>query len=529
MSELTNSRLIKCIAVILLACVLLGSVALIYPFGRDQGIYAYAGREILDGKLQYKYVFDLKPPLVHFTFALGELISGTSMFSLRVFDLVWQYITAVMIFLICFRITKSRASSIIASILYLFLYYRFDYWQSMQADSFMNLPFAVSIFLLLDKSGRKNVISYFLSGIFFGITVFYKYTILGFIPLLLILLYFGFKKNKQAVKIAFTFTAGFIVVISLVLLIFTFNGALKEFLDINLVQIPNYANIGFQTESIGYILKNLLKLFTYSIYSPLILLIAVLTYFLVKNKKIDFNNSLIIIWVITVLINIIIQWKFFKYHFNVVFPSLAIGAVLGYETLKSMFGKLKYFKVITLVVVVLYLLSSFGIYSRYYTDLYEYLVSKKTLTEVYEKKGVTDETEYFVIRETFNAVNYLNTNTVNNDKVFIWGFDPMVYYLSGKECASRFIYNFPLYWKKDNKNFRIELISDLNKALPEIILISKNDQLYLLSGYYEDSKQMVERFPEFKQLIKDNYVMDYQSQNFDYYKLNKTHALWTRE
>ncbi|RPI18798.1 MAG: hypothetical protein EHM58_04080 [Ignavibacteriae bacterium] len=521
MSDLTNYRLIKYIIIILLIGIVLGSVSLIYPFGRDQGIYAYAGRQILDGNLQYKYVFDLKPPSVHFTFALGEIAVGTSMQSLRVFDLLWHCLTAIIIFLICFRLTKGHKSSLAAAVLYLFLYYRFDYWQSMQADSFMNLPFAVSILLLLIGTDKEKFIWIFLSGIFFGLTVFYKYTILGFLPLFFVLLYFCYRKNMTSVRIAVTYTLGFLIVVFSVIIVFFSGSALKEFLDVNLVQIPNYANIGLQTENVWYILSNLLKLFAYSIYSPLILLIAIHFFYLFKNKKFDFPNGLILIWVLCVLINLIIQWKFFKYHFNVLFPPLAIGAVLGFTTVKEKLMKHKYFVPVSLTLVILYCLTSFNIYSSYYSDLLDYITSKKTLIEIYEKKGVTDETEFFVIRESFKAVNYINSKTTKQDFVYIWGFDPVVYYLSGRECASRFIYNFPLYWKKDNAAFRRELITELKQRKPKIVLISKNDQLYLLSGYFEDSKQMVERFPELKQFVNDNYVFDHQTQNFDYYELNE--------
>jgi len=40
-----------------------GSVSLIYPFGRDQGSYAYAGWVLLDGGMPYLDVYAYKPPM----------------------------------------------------------------------------------------------------------------------------------------------------------------------------------------------------------------------------------------------------------------------------------------------------------------------------------------------------------------------------------------------------------------------------------------------------------------------------------
>src|ERR1043166_2581740 len=40
-----------------------------YPFGRDQGVFAYAGRVILRGGWPYRDVWDLKPPGIYYTYA----------------------------------------------------------------------------------------------------------------------------------------------------------------------------------------------------------------------------------------------------------------------------------------------------------------------------------------------------------------------------------------------------------------------------------------------------------------------------
>lgn len=44
--------------------------------GRDAGIFLYIGQGILDGEVPYRDGFDQKPPLIHFTYALGLLVSS---------------------------------------------------------------------------------------------------------------------------------------------------------------------------------------------------------------------------------------------------------------------------------------------------------------------------------------------------------------------------------------------------------------------------------------------------------------------
>ena len=51
---------------------LCGSVSLIYPFGRDQGSYGYAGWVLLDGGVPYRDVFVFKPPMTVVVHATGD-------------------------------------------------------------------------------------------------------------------------------------------------------------------------------------------------------------------------------------------------------------------------------------------------------------------------------------------------------------------------------------------------------------------------------------------------------------------------
>ena len=102
----------------------------------------------------------------------------------------------------------------------------------------------------------------------------------------------------------------------------------------------------------------------------------------------------------------------------------------------------------------------------------------------------------------------------------MWGFDPLIYYLSGRHCVSRFIYNFPLYWEENNEEFQNEFLSELNKDKPKLILIAQRDPLYFISGYRDDSKTMLEKFPAFKLFVEENYIYKTQIDDFYFYQLN---------
>lgn len=509
--------------VILLTGALFGSVSLDYPFGRDQGIYAYSGKLLLEGKVDYKYVFDVKPPGVHYLFGLEEFLLGESMLNLRIFDILWQSLTAFVIFLIAFRLSKSFKASLFSPILYIFLYYRLDYWHTAQADGFLNLPFALTVLFLIKDTDRISIVKALVAGVFFAAVLLFKYTLGIFIPFIFIaVLFFGKDTPKRKAGALVYFALGAVFILSLVFIFYYLNDAFSQFADVQFKQIPLYANIGFDTENKAFITNNVIRLFFGSVYSPLILFsVFSLIYFLFK-KEMDYNKLLVYFWAIASFGSLIAQWKFFLYHFLVIIPPLVICASLFFEILLRLKAKVIGYAVVLLIFHV-YLVFGFKPYGQNYENLLDLASGKKTLSELYIQNGTTTDS-VFMIGKTFRAIESVNTYTNPADKIYVWGFDPLVYYLSGRRSSSRFIYNFPLCWKGNNEKFRREFMAELNSNTPKLILVAQKDPLPFISGYDEDSKQLIERFPEFKSFLENRYIFRRQVDDFFYYELKKENS-----
>jgi hypothetical protein len=74
----------------LVVCALLfGLVSVCYPFGGDQGLYYYVGREWLAGSVPYRDAMEQKTPLVFLLHALLLGLTGQNMWAIRVAELVW--------------------------------------------------------------------------------------------------------------------------------------------------------------------------------------------------------------------------------------------------------------------------------------------------------------------------------------------------------------------------------------------------------------------------------------------------------
>jgi hypothetical protein len=256
------------------------------------------------------------------------------------------------------------------------------------------------------------------------------------------------------------------------------------------------------------------------VYAPLIFFSCISLILLIIKKKLNFTNTILFSWLIAALFSLIAQWKFYNYHFLVIIPPLAIGAVLFVSIIldAAKENRRKYFLTGFCVIFLGFTIFASKPYIGNYQTLYRLFSGKETLKEAYIQNGTTLDS-VFMIRKTLNAIDYVSQHSDNDDYVYVWGFDPLVYYLSGRKCVSRFIYSFPLFWKGENKGFRLEFMNELNKNYPKLILVASNDPLYFISGYNEDSKQLLERFPEFKEFISSKYIFKKKIDDYDFYEL----------
>jgi 4-amino-4-deoxy-L-arabinose transferase-like glycosyltransferase len=242
------------IAVVLLLVLFLGSTSLIYPFGRDQGEYAYIASAWLQGKVIYKEVFNVKPPLTHLLHVLALKLFGHSMVAIRLFDLLWQCATAVVILLISNLLYNKNRIGVLSAALYGFYYYSVNYWHIAQTDGFITLPLSLSVLMFLIAREKNKPFLWISSGMFLGISVLLKYPIGILLVFLLLIMLFSQKKPIKLEYINILYlSAGFILPVFIFILSLFANNALHGFLYIQLNFIKKY-NIGNRSDTSNLVL-----------------------------------------------------------------------------------------------------------------------------------------------------------------------------------------------------------------------------------------------------------------------------------
>lgn len=202
------------------------------------------------------------------------------------------------------------------------------------------------------------------------------------------------------------------------------------------------------------------------------------------------------------------QGKFFAYHYSATLPLVSLIAGLGYYKLwrrMVLSGASGLIAFIAFVVVVgsmrtgaRDLAQSFWWRSR--TRL-SYLVGlDKGSTREFLDKELYSVGDYDLDRARHAALE-LRRLTSPESSVYIWGFEPIVYWIAERRPASRFVYNVPqrVEWGRDVA--RAELMESLDKNQPEVVLVQRGDVFPIVTGNWSDSAEALAGFPELNEWL----------------------------
>ncbi|MBI3443647.1 glycosyltransferase family 39 protein [Candidatus Woesebacteria bacterium] len=134
------------------------------PLSVDEGLWAYIGWLLIQGKQLYSDLYSISPPLLYIPFSLSELLLGHGLTNLRIFGLSWNLLTIGSIYLVV-KETFNKKIALIAAIIAFF--YSIAYQQEghflLLSEHLSQLPLFLSIYFLLKKR-------FFIAGLLISIT-----------------------------------------------------------------------------------------------------------------------------------------------------------------------------------------------------------------------------------------------------------------------------------------------------------------------------------------------------------------------
>jgi hypothetical protein len=455
--------------------VLAAAASLWWPFGWDQGIFAWIGGTAARGGLPYRDAWDVKGPLTFAPFALTELVFGREMWAIRLFDLALLALAVAAIR----RLVRSRAgpgAATGAALLYALAYLGFGYWHTAQPDGWVAMIALVGWApMLADERaiGRPGVMA--AAGIVVGLGVLAKplYLLLALVPLGALALA-GEIPPARRVRLALAFAGGAAAPVLICAAAFAIRGGLGALLDTYLGFNAELARTGQKP-----VVRVLRGMYGRMVERPAVLLALPAAAAGVAVLARDARRTAIVLggWLLLALLIVFIQGRLFGYHWHAVFAPLAVLTGIGLGRLWRPNGGAPALEIRSAVALLTLLLAS--------------LIARQPAREVYSwLRHVTGEatrTEYladyaypglgYSPADDRAAAAWLAGRTASGDRVLAWS-DPAVNWLARRDPPGRLAFHIPVNsfdgtpLTARQLAYREELLADLGRGGPRYILIA---------------------------------------------------------
>ncbi len=526
-------RSLPAIMILIFLVLCLGLPTFYYPLGRDQGNLAYSGSIILKGQVPHRDSWDQKPPGVAYLYALAFLLFGKSMEAVRALDILYHLVTVLLLFELVKTLYHTSVAFWAGGLYSLSYFVQNNYFNIAHVDGFLNLPLTAAAYLCYVGQGRRKKTLLFLAGFLCSLAFIIKYpsllVVLGFILYLL--------KSKppevapssnQSNKFqpwlnSGLLMLGFILGLVLIILYLFQKGALYPLLETQRVFNTGYTRLALHDGFRAFLSTTLVQLSRYVYYKAFfsVLAAAGLVYCF-KSKTSE--NRLVRIWFFASLLGVMVQAKFYYYQWMGLLAPFSILSALGLTEIFQGFylkgfykNEQRIFTLAALFILILPTLNSYQQMSRTFIDLFRGTLS---LEEYYARldflQGDTS------LRTTLAVVDYLQQRTNPEDTIYIWGSEPLIYFLADRATPTRYTFNVPLIVSWGKASWREELLQDLTRSRPRYILVAEKDGMLWTTGRSEDSKTLLEEFSELKTFLMKNYHKEGKIGHLTLYRSNSS-------
>lgn len=495
-----------------------------WPFGLDQGIFAWVGDEILRGGVPYRDAWDQKGPATHFTFALAQALFGRHMYSIRIVDAILLLSTMTVLF---FGLRRSFTPDIAHFTIAWFAlcYLGNGFWYTSQSDGWIAMIQALVIAIALPFSHAHPARSMFLAGALLCLAGLFKspYLVTGIVVLPLAW-HIASGSESKPVQLLSAGVAGYAATLLAAVIYFAAYDSLD---DVYAVQIAfNSVYAGELDVSPRIHLHKWFARLRSPHVAPLLPL-AALGLYATYVKRRTFAVFLLTLGLVDILL-IVLQRRYFLYHLLPFYLGLAVlaGAGLAYlfQVAASRSGSSRDSETRspvwqshlanTLIVCILCV----AVY-RPATHLQEWLsmaFGPKTLHEYHDKFGTKGGGHHCVT--SIEVGRYLAEHTNPNDMIAMWSFDVSPLYFADRKSATRFGYHYPVVQslKFPQLNWiKIDFIEAIEASKPKYIVVSKND---VWNSTEKSSDEYIRQdFPFLHNYIMVNYVFETTLGHYDLY------------
>ena len=306
----------KFTAMVMSVCALLLSPTLAFRMGADQGVFAYMGAELLEGRWPYISTWESDFPGLIFLQALEIALFGKSIVMFRLFDFIFQLGNCYLIYRIACRVS-SRAAGYLAAATFCLIYQGYGPWNTAQREGVGIFFILLGFWLYLTADRRPAVLTAISIGLGLGIAVTIKPTLLAlatfYAPLLL-------DVNRKSWKRVLPALAGLVAPIVIILALYWVKGGLVQLYEACIAYQSIYSmRLRGDAPLFTYWLSKLQRLGGHSV-GIAIVFIPFLFWGPARRERL-----MLFLGYIGSVLAVFVQGTFAGYHY---LPGLAVGSIL---------------------------------------------------------------------------------------------------------------------------------------------------------------------------------------------------------
>jgi 4-amino-4-deoxy-L-arabinose transferase-like glycosyltransferase len=481
------------VVVLVLLFVAVQWVRSVEPFGLDQGLFACYTRWLPRGWLPYRDLFDSKPPLFLYVWALPALIPGDLVRSVWRFEAAWLAGTVLVAYAIGKRVWDRQTGLAAAALLMLGLWAPGwgGYWSRAQAEELLALPLLGAAFCAWRAVERPRLA--FAAGVLTGIAGLFKIPSLAVAAAWPILWAFaGAPWRRVGLMLA-----GLLLPWAIAVGWFAAHRALGDFYRGVFEYQRHFAALNAQAW--GQVITG----FSRQMIAHASLLLALAGIGIGTLFKRDKRQAWwLLSWIVMTMGAVVAQRQLAEYHFILVMPGLAMAAGFGLVAVARAPR--------TLAMGVLVAVAALGVYTgsqwwkAYQIDALHLAGSldRESYLRRLQPGGFSSSTEE-------QAARYLRAHTQAGDGVLVWGLSPGIYALADRHPVTRYPFHKLLMTYAPLSRLipglalrREELMTRLERELPPYVLLGRGDR----NGFEpQDSVSSMMQFDGLRELLKEKY------------------------
>ncbi len=515
---------VACWALIVFSCL----QVLLFSFGRDQSIYAMVGDGILRGQLPYRDVWDFKPPGIFVAYALAQAVFGKTMLAIRLLEVAGLLGVAFAYRHLAELVLEQRRAGDVAAAVAVFGHAQLEFWHTGQPEAFGGFLVVYAVMLVFgEHPGQRRFLQWGGVGALFGAAFLFKPTIAGgaFVAALYLARRELVRTGRWRAAAHPLLVAGgaSLLPIAACAAWFWLAGAWDDLAWTMFVFTPGYSGLfPYYTaaEAFFYALHEVLFRFT-----PVVAVgfLAAISIRPLHGREREI--FLVLLGIIAVnLAGVAIQNKFFQYHYSATLLLVSFISGVGvYKLWRRMLGAgtggvaaliASLVLVLGMRPIVHDLGDSFWTRSarrlRFLAHPHSMEAQESLDRDLYRVGDFSLDDDRAVAQE-------LQAQVPEGAPIFVWGFEPAIYWLAERPVASRFVYDVPqrTHWQRDRS--RATLLRDLAARPPAAIVVQSGDRFPRVTGDDLDSAAALATFPELVRLLTEEFTYVGEVRTFGVY------------